>query len=177
MAKSYSCSLPAPPPQVPLGALSMRVVWIATSMALACAFWAVPSHPAAAQSGQPCGCVHDAAGDPCAGGACGGHRHSKSRYEGREPGFNCGCNGSYKYPVPPLYTYHWPGMYSAQLMTDYHSPWRFPPLKPYIDEPPPEVMGIRPHALRPIQPAAGLVPASPSARNTQMSQHLEALLR
>jgi hypothetical protein len=52
--------------------------------------------------------------------------------------YNCDCNGSYKFPVPPLYTYHWPGMYSQQLMTDYHSPWRFPPLKPYVDEPPVE---------------------------------------
>ena len=49
--------------------------------------------------------------------------------------FNCGCNGSYKFPVPPLSTYHWPGLYSHQLMTDYHSPWRFSPLKPYMDEP------------------------------------------
>ncbi len=48
---------------------------------------------------------------------------------------NCNCNGSYKFPVPPLYTYHWPGRYSQQLMTDYHSPWRFPPLRPYVDEP------------------------------------------
>jgi hypothetical protein len=56
--------------------------------------------------------------------------------EGRDPAFNCGCNGSYKYPVPPLSTYHWPGMYSHQWMTDYHSPWRFPPLRPYVDEEP-----------------------------------------
>lgn len=48
---------------------------------------------------------------------------------------NCSCDGSYKFPVPPLYTYHWPGMYSHQLMTDYHSPWRFPPLRPFTDEP------------------------------------------
>jgi hypothetical protein len=50
---------------------------------------------------------------------------------------NCNCNGSYKFPVPPQYTYHWPGMYSQQLMTDYQSPWRYPPLKPYFDEPSP----------------------------------------
>lgn len=50
---------------------------------------------------------------------------------------NCECNGSYKYPVPPLYTYHWRGMYSQELMTNYHSPWRFPPLKPYYPEPSP----------------------------------------
>ncbi len=48
---------------------------------------------------------------------------------------NCSCNGSYKFPVPPLYTYHWPGRFSLQLMTDYQSPWRFPPLKPYTEEP------------------------------------------
>lgn len=53
--------------------------------------------------------------------------------EGQEPFANCGCNGSYKYPVPPLYTYHWPGMYSRQLMTEYYSPWRFPPIRPYSD--------------------------------------------
>jgi hypothetical protein len=31
--------------------------------------------------------------------------------------FNCQCRGSYKYPVPPQYTYHWPGIYSQQTMT------------------------------------------------------------
>ena len=60
---------------------------------------------------------------------CGGRR-------GQQAHFACGCNGSYKFPVPPLFTYHWPGMYSHELMTGYHSPWRFPPLKPYRDEPP-----------------------------------------
>ena len=29
--------------------------------------------------------------------------------KGMSASFNCGCNGSYKFPVPPLYTYHWPG--------------------------------------------------------------------
>ncbi|MCS7305812.1 MAG: hypothetical protein NZ602_11990 [Thermoguttaceae bacterium] len=43
--------------------------------------------------------------------------------------FNCECSGSYKYPVPPQYTYHWPGMYSQPTMTQYMSPYRFPPLK------------------------------------------------
>lgn len=59
-----------------------------------------------------------------------GHGHG-------DPWTNCSCNGSYKHPVPPQYTYHWPGMYSQQLMTDYHDPYRFPPLKPYYDEPSP----------------------------------------
>jgi len=48
--------------------------------------------------------------------------------------FNCGCNGSYKFPVPPLSTYHWPGMFSHQLMTDYQSPWRFPAVRPFGKE-------------------------------------------
>ncbi len=43
--------------------------------------------------------------------------------------FNCSCRGSYKFPVPPQYTYHWPGMYSQQTMTEYNSPYRFPALK------------------------------------------------
>jgi hypothetical protein len=64
--------------------------------------------------------------------------HQSKHLEGRDPWFNCGCNGSYKFPVPPQYTYHWPGMYSQRLMTDYHSPWRFPPLRPYTDEAKPE---------------------------------------
>ena len=67
------------------------------------------------------------------GKGCGllAHRHC---IDGLDHYFNCGCNGSYNYPVPPLYTYHWPGMYKAQRMTDYHSPWRFPPLRPYTEE-------------------------------------------
>lgn len=43
---------------------------------------------------------------------------------------NCNCRGSYKYPVPPQYTYFWPGMYAQRTMTEYISPWRFPPLQP-----------------------------------------------
>lgn len=53
---------------------------------------------------------------------------------------NCNCDGSYKFPVPPLYTYHWPGIYSLQNVTDYHSPWRFPPLRPYAPEPDDETL-------------------------------------
>jgi len=82
--------------------------------------------------------------DGAMGGACGGdfdpgYCNGIGCFGCCDAGFyNCDCNGSYKFPVPPLYTYHWPGMYSQQLMTDYHSPWRFPPLKPYVDEPPVE---------------------------------------
>jgi hypothetical protein len=68
----------------------------------------------------------------CRGGRCKGGR-GKS-YAGMDSHYNCGCNGSYNFPVPPLSTYHWPGMYKHQLMTDYHSPWRFPPIRPFIEE-------------------------------------------
>ncbi len=74
---------------------------------------------------------------------------------------NCNCGGSYKYPVPPLYTYHWPGIYSQQRMTDYRSPWRFPPLKRYTDESPYDSVPL----------AAGEVPTSatrPAAATTRL---------
>lgn len=72
--------------------------------------------------------------NPCGAHGCRLHHHHKY-IDGKDYGFNCGCNGSYNYPVPPLYTYHWPGMYKAERMTDYHSPWRFPPIRPFAEEP------------------------------------------
>lgn len=50
---------------------------------------------------------------------------------GEDSLFNCACKGSYHYPVPPLNTSHWIGLYSQHLPTDYRSLWRFPPIKPY----------------------------------------------
>ena len=120
--------------------------------------------------------------DPCNDGGGHGHHHHgllhHHRNGGRnaEMGFNCGCNGSYKFPVPPLYTYHWPGMYSAQLMTDYHSPWRFPPLKPYVDEVPIEAMGSA-TSLRRVQQASAITPAARSSRPSSFSEQLEESLR
>lgn len=77
----------------------------------------------------------------CGSQGCGsrgcGRRRNRQTEGASDPSYNCSCNGSYKFPVPPLYTYHWPGMYSQELMTNYHSPWRFPPLRPYKDEPAP----------------------------------------
>jgi hypothetical protein len=114
--------------------------------------------------------------DPC--DECGGrgcrhcHRHW---YEGMEEGFNCGCNGSYKFPVPPLYTYHWPGMWSAQLMTDYHSPWRFPPLKPYTDElPRGGLSGVK--VNRNLRQVSNSVEA-PAREASSFSSHLESFGR
>jgi hypothetical protein len=110
----------------------------------------------------------DECGDGCGNGRCRG-----AQYEGLDPYFSCGCNGSYKFPVPPLYTYHWPGLYSAQLMTDYHSPWRFPPLKPYADEVPPIEMGMRASRgqLRPVS-ASFPVQALPAGEMESMSSKL-----
>jgi hypothetical protein len=118
--------------------------------------------------GDPCACDPC---DPCAGGHH-GHRHRRNA----EAGFNCGCNGSYKYPVPPLYTYHWPGMYSAQLMTDYHSPWRFPPLKPYTDEVPIEVQSSL-KSLRRVQQASATVVETRTSTGPSFSDQVERSLR
>ncbi len=134
-----------------------------------------PSCQAAAPS---CGCN---AGDPACGNCdgcgngCGNRcgcglfgRKCGSGIDGLDRFANCVCNGSYNYPVPPLYTYHWPGMYKQVRMTDYHSPWRFPPLKKYEDEPLPTIESpapksaagprlLRPvsHDVAPVAPAAG----------------------
>ena len=90
-------------------------------------------------SGSSCsdgGCGSSDCDSGC-GEGCGCTKCRKRQCASAQEGwFNCGCNGSYKFPVPPLYTYMWPGLYSQQLVTDYHSPWRFPPLKPYTNEAP-----------------------------------------
>jgi hypothetical protein len=85
---------------------------------------------------QGCDACGSGGGGRCRHGLHGhGLHHKRRNIEGLDIGFNCGCQGSYNYPVPPQYTYHWPGsVYKQQLMTDYHSPWRFPPLKPYTAE-------------------------------------------
>jgi hypothetical protein len=90
--------------------------------------------------------------------------------------FNCGCHGSYNHPVPPQFTYHWPGtVYKQVLMTDYHSPWRFPPLKPYTDEVlTPQGASADEPALRPVS-ATRLI-ETPSTRGTQ-SALMERMFR
>ena len=103
------------------------------------ALLAVQAIPNCAQAGNPPVAHESTVASDCDCEACrakvGGRIKAKRTYEGTSSSFSCSCQGSYKFPVPPLYTYHWPGMYSAQRMTDYHSPWRFPPLKSYADEP------------------------------------------
>jgi len=81
-------------------------------------------------------CTAAGESDACQNGCatcCPAWRQSR-RFEGQHPAANCGCNGSYKFPVPPLYTYHWPGLYAQQRMTDYQGPWRFPPIRPYTED-------------------------------------------
>ena len=122
----------------------MRTASIALGVALT--FALIPATYAEAPS---CGCETSSAGAAqdywnelsgrhahgCRGQRCHHCRGKQQKYEGMNRNFNCGCNGSYNYPVPPLYTYHWPGMYKQVRMTDYHSPWRFPAIRPYSDEP------------------------------------------
>jgi len=74
---------------------------------------------------QPCETCHPCYCPSC----CGGHQGCLARYMSSIGGFNCACRGSYKFPVPPQYTYHWPGLYSQQAMTSYQSPYRYPLLK------------------------------------------------
>lgn len=136
-----------------------------------------------------CGCSD--AGIGCPSGGCGllggglfgegqvvsGHHvHLHRLYDGADLNFNCGCNGSYKFPVPPLYTYFWPGMYSQELMTDYHYPKRFPPLKPYTDEPDPvrTTASGEPATLRPI---SALVPVPETRRAGGFVPMSERMLR
>jgi hypothetical protein len=91
----------------------------------------IPSHPAETRSAQRAPSAEVPCEDP--GWVCPQRRirpYGKLLDKWASYGqFNCECSGSYKYPVPPQYTYHWPGMYSQPTMTQYMSPYRFPPLK------------------------------------------------
>jgi len=87
-----------------------------------------PTRVPGACCGEPVACAEEAIAEcgTCRGGCCGSCCHRRIR---EAADFNCQCRGSYKYPVPPQYTYFWPGMYSQRTMTEYISPWRFPSLK------------------------------------------------
>ena len=107
------------------------VVGITSMLAMASSAWSAPPGGGIGYS------FRTATGNPIPGGCglVGCRRVVCNADTGHDAWANCRCNGSYKFPVPPLYTYHWPGMYSQQLMTNYQSPWRFPPITPYKDEP------------------------------------------
>lgn len=135
-----------------------------TSMILASDGCAVPLGPACHARGNVSGASRIGSGisDPCGCGhygrrLCGlfGHKCDPP-IDGLSRFANCGCNGSYNYPVPPLYTYHWPGMYKKVGMTDYHSPRRYPPLKRYEEDPLPAIEDQIPAANGPrlLHPAS-----------------------
>lgn len=115
--------------------------------------------------------------DDCCDSSCGGKRCSgrKNRRD-QASQFNCNCNGSYKFPVPPLYTYHWPGMFSQQLMTDYHSPWRFPAIRPYKDEKPFQA-NLERDELRQASHVSSPGATTPSTRVAGEPEPLSAKLR
>ncbi|HOA50705.1 MAG: hypothetical protein WBH86_11250 [Thermogutta sp.] len=100
---------------------------------------------------QPC-----PVGDPCHCLCHHGHQGCLARYMSAVGGFNCSCRGSYKFPVPPQYTYHWPGLYSQQLMTSYQSPYRYPLLKlpPWMEKRPNADVPQN-GALMPLMPSPG----------------------
>ena len=161
----------------------MRKFWISAAATAATLLAGLVAHAggpacaapacAAPTCGAEPGCGAVASVSDCAGDGCGNGRGRGPRYEGLDPYFNCGCNGSYKFPVPPLYTYHWPGMYQHNLMTDYHSPWRFPPLKPYVDEVPPVEMG-QTASLRSVRTASftSAIEARPAGQPESMSSRM-----
>jgi hypothetical protein len=66
-------------------------------------------------------------------------------------------------------------MYQQVLMTDYHSPWRFPPLKPYVDEVP-EAIGAS-SSLRRVQQASAISVPARTSRPASFSDHVEQSLR
>ena len=72
--------------------------------------------------------------------------------------------------MPPLYTYHWPGLYSQQLMTDYHSPWRFPAIKPYADENLPE-----PVVPASYEPERLVVPTTSTAKRESIGDKMRRI--
>ena len=90
------------------------------------------------------------------------------RIEGLDGLFNCGCQGSYKYPVPPLYTYHWPGMYAQQSVLEFSSPWRQPGLQPLLDTESLEAT-ITPASTRPR------TSRQPTSRPRTMSERMQAM--
>jgi len=116
----------------------------------------------------------------CGGGLFGGNglfggRGGAGGMAGRFAGnYNCSCNGTYKWPVPPLYTYFWPGMHSHQLMTDYHTPWRFPPIKPYTPEPNAPAPYVHPDGRNDVAPP--VTPAAPARSPIREAQYVTPAL-
>ena len=63
-------------------------------------------------------------------------------------------------------------------MTDYHSPWRFPPLRPYVDEPKQEKIdrpNVLPMSLNGSARNYGSPRTNTSSEPESMSQKIERL--
>lgn len=107
-------------------------------------YWAIPpgglapgQDTALADGDYPtsCSCADEGVrgGPRC---SCRAARQKHSKYAAAQACFNCACQGSYKFPVPPQSTYFWPGMYSQKTAVDYNMPYRYPMLElPRWDEP------------------------------------------
>lgn len=120
-------------PRIPTVLASLAVILLVAGTVMASEPRQKSQGKGKAHSCSECGDGCSSCGRGCTGPGCRRGKHHRL-YDGQEPWANCGCNGSYKYPVPPLYTYHWRGMASQRLMTNYHSPYRFPAIKPFEDE-------------------------------------------
>jgi len=123
--------------------------------------------PVSSSASDGCGCDCDG----CGGGKGCRHGHGCGK-RNANAWFNCNCNGSYKFPVPPLYTYHWPGLYSLRRMTDYQSPWRFPAIKPYEDETPVRDLTLRPE-FRQASLSASIRSAGEESVSSKMARHYQ----
>lgn len=86
--------------------------------------------------------------------------------------FNCSCNGSYNYPVPPQYTYHWPGMYKLQAIPQYNSPYRYPAL----EQPAPAATPYSGEKAFPNSPEPAHLPPHTPSRVEQPSVKLKRFL-
>jgi len=110
---------------------------IVTGMTGLCPAQDLVVHEGTYVQGVPAQVVQAPCGPACSAPAsrCGSHQYyaawQRPTLMAHVGSFNCGCCGSYKFPVPPQYTYHWPGMYSQPCVTAYASPWRFPSLMMY----------------------------------------------
>ncbi len=65
-------------------------------------------------------------------------------------------------------------------MTDYHSPWRFPPVVPYTEDPDApsedsEPQAVAPNAFRPV--SWEVKPIKSAGRDMQMSERFERMYR
>lgn len=79
--------------------------------------------PASVASAIPCDQCDQCAG-AVAGQGCGMGSRRGPLSESFSKYYNCRYHGSYNYPVPPQFTYFWPGIYKQKSIADYQSVYR-----------------------------------------------------